>query len=71
MIIMSNIHLAERLSGVEMTPEQSTYFLLGYIYSLAETLADQELHGREVDNFVRASIEEEYRSILVGEISNF
>ena len=51
-----------------MTPEQSAYFLLGYIYSLAETLADQELQGRQVENHVRESIEEEYRKILAEEI---
>lgn len=35
MVIMSNIQLPERLSGVEMTPEQSANFLWGYICSLA------------------------------------
>lgn len=35
MVIMSNIQLPERLSGVEMTPEQSAFFLWGYICSLA------------------------------------
>lgn len=68
MVIMSNIQLSKRLSGVEMTPEQSAYFLFGYICSLAETLADQELKGREVDYYERESVEVEYRKILADEI---
>ena len=68
MFILSNISLSTLLSGVKMTPEQSTYFLLGYIFSLAETLADQELEGRDVGNCVRNCIEEEYRKILAEEV---
>ena len=68
MVIMSNNRLSERLSGVKMTPEQSSYFLLGYVYSLAETLADQELEGRIVDDDERKIIETEYREILANEV---
>lgn len=68
MVIMSNIQLPERLSGVEMTPEQSAYFLWGYICSLAQVLADQELQGRQVDKFVRASIAAEYQKIIAEEV---
>ena len=68
MVIMSNIPLAERLSGIKMTPEQSAYFLFGYVCSLAETLADQELERRTVDENERESIEAEYREIIAKEI---
>ena len=68
MVIMSNIPLTERLSGIKMTPEQSAYFLFGYVCSLAETLADQEIEGRIVDEGERESIEAEYREILAKEV---
>ena len=68
MVIMSNVRLSEWLSGLKMTPEQSAYFLLGYIYSLSETLADQELRGRIVDEDERKIIEAEYRKILSDEV---
>ncbi len=68
MVIMSNVRLSERLSGWKMTPEQSAYFLLGYVYSLSETLADQELQGRIVDEDERKIIEAEYRKILADEV---
>ncbi len=68
MVIMSNVRLSERLSGVKMTPEQSAYFLLGYVCSLSETLADQELRGRIVDEDERKIIEAEYRKILTKEV---
>ena len=68
MVIMSNVRLSERLSGLKMTPEQSAYFLLGYVYSLSETLADQELRGRIVDEDERKIIEAEYRKILADEV---
>ncbi len=68
MVIMSNVRLSERLSGLKMTPEQSAYFLLGYVYSLSETLADQELRGRIVDEDARKIIEAEYRKILAEEV---
>ena len=68
MVIMSNVRLSERLSGVKMTPEQSAFFLLGYVYSLSETLADQELRGRIVDEDERKIIEAEYRKILADEV---
>lgn len=68
MVIMSNVRLSERLSGLKMTPEQSAYFLLGYVYSLSETLTDQELRGRIVDEDERKIIEAEYRKILSEEV---
>ena len=68
MVIMSNVRLSERLSGLKMTPEQSAYFLLGYVYSLSEMLADQELRGRIVDEDERKIIEAEYRKILAEEV---
>ena len=68
MVIMSNVRLSERLSGLKMTPEQSAYFLLGYVYSLSEMLADQELRGRIFDEDERKIIEAEYRKILAEEV---
>ncbi len=68
MVIMSNVHLSERLFGLKMTPEQFAYFLLGYVYSLAETLANQELRGRIVDEDERKIIEAEYCKILTKEV---